>query len=158
MRLLPFLIIIVCIGLSGCRAKTLQEEKMSMTYMNPVELCVQTSVKGDSFTGWQTNRAAAARQLINQRGIECDWAAVEMLKQQKRAAAMANTPYIMQLLEQGQWKTYDGQPLNAAPTPQSGGFLRSSTVSGQMRYCNYNKMGSTVVITIKKHQICPLTN
>ena len=63
------------------------------------------------------------------------------------------------LRQQGQWQTYDGTPVNSAPaTTSTGGYLKSQSVSGQMRYCSYNQMGSTVIVTIARHQICPLTN
>ena len=81
------------------------------------------------------------------------------LSADRTQAFKALQPLRQQLMQQGQWQTYDGTPVNSAPaTTSTGGFLKSQSTSGQMRYCSYNQMGSTVIVTIARHQICPLTN
>ena len=168
-----FTIIILGFLLTGCMARTLQQEKTNMMSMNPVELCIETGAKAD-FSGWNENRAAAARQLISQRGIQCDWAAVEMVKQQRRAASMANTGAIMQMLNQnvgyqtpkiyqqptGNYNALTGTTVqpNGAITQQGAGHLVKQYNSGNRRYCNYSKLGKTTTISISTTQLCPLTN
>ena len=81
------------------------------------------------------------------------------LSADRTQAFKALQPLRQQLIQQCQWQTYDGTPVNSAPaTTSTGGFLKSQSTSGQMRYCSYNQMGSTVIVTIARHQICPLTN
>ena len=171
-----FIILTLCLLLTGCMARTLQEEKASMMHLNPIQLCTATGAVED-FTGWGKNRAAAARQLINQRGIECDWAAVEILKQQRRSAAMANTPAIMQMLNQnlgyqtppafqgstapsGNYNSLTGTTVqqNGAITQQGAGFLVEQSTYGGVRNCYYNNLGKITSVQIATAQMCPQKN
>ena len=169
MRLITLMV--VCLLFASCTPRTLYEEKVSMSNMNPIELCIETGVKGD-YTGWGQNRAAAAKQLIREQGITCDWAAVEMIKQQRDAAMMAQTPAIMQMLNQN----VGYQPVQVAPQPnynaftgttvspsgaithQGLGFLSRQTTSGQYRQCYYRNGNVETPVTIALSQICPQKN
>ena len=47
--------------------------------------------------------------------------------------------------------------LLASTSASATGFLTGSYVSGMNRVCLYNQLGSTVAITIKSFELCPLS-
>ncbi len=77
-----------------------------------------------------------------------------------RTASFNSINQTQQLLQQNsQWKSYGGTSSTSVPsTLSNGGQLQGTTVSGQMRYCTYNNMGQTVIVTISRFETCPYTN
>ena len=61
------------------------------------------------------------------------------------------------LINQGVLPSYGTQQPTTG-TFSGTGFLKSQSTKGQVRYCNYNQMGQTVVVSIPLTQMCPLKN
>ena len=148
-----FPILIACL-LTSCQTSKSARVELTNT-ANPWEICVAA---GDN-RPFAKGRKAAGMALVRERGYECDWQAVGAHWQEFQRNNLAGMQNALEMMKQSQWQTYDGTPVNAAPdTTSTGGYLKSQSTSGQMRYCSYNQMGSTVIVTIARHEICPLTN
>jgi len=147
MKLKTFFLMLLCIAFSACQTGPVTQARIDAA----------PSVWNDT---WET---VDARKCNKEFGLKLGTPAFGECMLKLSASRSSNfqaiNPLTQQLLQQGQWQTYDGKSLNAVPsTSGGGGYLRSQSVSGQMRYCSYDKMGATVIVTIARHEICPLTN
>ena len=161
------------LALSGCGITYEDEMRRLTTRATPFDICVAA---GDTRMGSEERRKAGLT-LMQRQGIQCDWNAVGMYYQNQRNAAMANTPAVMQMLNQnlgyqtppafqgsaspaGNYNSLTGTTVhqNGAITQQGAGNLVSQSTMNGMRYCYYNKLGSITSIAISTTQMCPLSN
>ncbi len=66
---------------------------------------------------------------------------------------MNNNQLINNLLNQGQRRTLNNNTYVAPGVNR--GRLTNQIISGQNRICYYSLLGSTSVVTVQKHEICP---
>jgi len=170
--------ILATLALSACSV-SLEDERRYIATANPMEICIASTVPP---TSYQPHRARVAKAEMMRRGIECDWAAVEMVKAQRAAARAANFSQLnstIQLMnDTWGWKPYpsantgfnnslggSNAPLfgtsispSGAITRSGAGYLEKSTVRGDTKTCWYRKGNVTTPIDIAVYQMCPQNN
>jgi hypothetical protein len=169
--------ILATLALSACSV-SLEDERRYIATANPMEICI-ASTSRDSY---REHLPRVAKAEIMRRGIECDWAAVEMVKAQQaaaRASSLSNLNSTIQLMnDTWGWKPYpsantgfnnslggSNAPLfgtsispSGAITRSGAGYLEKSTVRGDTKTCWYRKGNVTTPIDIAVYQMCPQNN
>lgn len=92
---------------------------------------------------------------------------LRQLEADRMNRAMATMPYTMQLLQAGQPRVVGSQSggysnsgvqSNGAIVTQGAGYLTGQRMSGQWRYCDYQKLAQVTTVRIPSTQLCPQIN
>jgi hypothetical protein len=170
--------ILATLALSACSV-SLEDERRYIATANPMEICIASTVPP---TSYQPHRASVAKAEIMRRGIECDWAAVEMVKAQRAAAdaaSLSNLNSTLQLMnDTWGWKPYPSANTgfnnslggsntslfgtsispSGAITRSGAGYLETYTTKGDTKTCWYRKGNVRTPIDIAVYQMCPQNN